>query len=75
MIQTGYIFKPKTRQADEIAEAVRRLRQQGVALPQYNLTISRFCEFAIERTLKVYREAPQHLFQELEGYLSRAEII
>lgn len=74
MIQTAYIFKPKTKQADEVAEAVRKLRQQGLDPPQYNLTISRFCEFAIERTLKDYREAPQRLFQEVEGYLSRTEI-
>lgn len=75
MIQTGYIFKPKTKQADEVADAVRTLRQQGLEPRRYNLTISRFCEFAIERTLRDYREAPQQLFQELEGYLSRAEVI
>ena len=51
MIRIGYIFKPKTRQADDVAEVVRQIQTRGYQ----ELTISRFYELAVERALEEYR--------------------
>ena len=64
MIEISYIFKPRTRQVDEVAEVVRELQARGLA----SLTISRFYEYAAEQVLAEYRRDPDSLFYRIDSY-------
>jgi hypothetical protein len=66
VIKIAYIFKPRTRQVDEIAEVVRELKIQGFE----DLTISRFYEYAAERALEAYRHDRRDLLSWLNAHRS-----
>ena len=59
VIAIPYIFKPRTRQVDEVAEVVKELQARGLE----SLTISRFYEYAAERAVQEYRQSPNALSQ------------
>jgi len=71
VIPASYLFKPKTPQLDAVAEAVRDLRNYGFTQDQYNLTLARFMEYAIDRALEELRLCRGKFALELKEYLYR----
>jgi len=71
VIPASYLFKPKTPQLDAVAEAVRDLRNYGFTQDQYNLTLARFMEYAIDRALEELRLRRGKFALELKEYLYR----
>lgn len=69
MTRTSYIFKPKRAQAGAVAKAVRDLRDYGFTQHPYNLTRSRFIEYAIDRALEELRLWRGKFALDLKEYL------
>ncbi len=55
----------KTRQVEEVAVAVEEL---SVCYP--DLSLARFYDFSIQRTLALYQQEPEELKRELSKYLT-----
>lgn len=66
VICIGYIYKPSRRQMDSVVAAVKEL---GPRVPRLN--VSQFYEFAVERSLREYQEAPEAFQRNLREYLGR----